>query len=135
MKNFVFAYLGGLLASVPAYGMFNDVGASPFRKLDAVMASRGDSLLAIVIYFALLWVVPAFGSTIGAKLAGHPWDFQHSYGRGVGGQVTFSIGLGILMMTVPEVSGFMAGLSTPMQTAAFLMFSQIGCTLGTVWGY
>jgi hypothetical protein len=135
MKIFVFAYLGGLLASIPAYGMFNDVGASPFRNLDAVKALRGDSLMEIIIYFALLWVVPAFGSTVGAKLAGHPWDFQHCYRRGIGGQVVFSIGLGVLMLTVPAVAGFMASLSTPMQTAAFLMFAQIGCTLGTVWGY
>jgi hypothetical protein len=28
MKGFVFAYLGGLAGSIPAYAMFSDVGAS-----------------------------------------------------------------------------------------------------------
>ena len=59
MKTFVFAYLGGLLGSVPAYWMFSDVGASPFRNLDPLMAAHTGSLLAIVEYFALLWLVPA----------------------------------------------------------------------------
>jgi hypothetical protein len=134
MKTFVFAYLGGLIGSIPAYAMFNDVGASPFRNLDPVMAAHSGSLLAIIEYFALLWLVPAIGSTIGAKLAGHPYSFQYAYGRGVSGQVIFSIGFGLLMMAVPAVGSSVGAMSTSMQTVVFLMAAQVGCTLGTVWG-
>lgn len=135
MKTFVFAYIGGLLASIPAFGMFNDVGASPFRNLQALERTVFASLTSIALYFLLLWVVPAFGSALGAKIGGRGADFQYIYGRGIGGQVAFSIGFGILMMTVAAVASTVNGLSTPMQTIAFLMFAQIGCTLGTVWGF
>ena len=39
-SSFIFAYLGGVLASVPAFAMFNDVGASPYTNLDAVMVIK-----------------------------------------------------------------------------------------------
>jgi hypothetical protein len=134
MKKLIFAYLGGLLASVPAYAMFNDVGASPFRNFDAVMAKIGGSLVAIVVYYVLLWIVPALGSAIGAKMGGHAWDFRYCYSRGVGGQFAFSIIFSILIFTVPAVKDVVDNMSTSLQTAALLMFSQIGCTLGTIWG-
>lgn len=134
MKTFIFAYLGGLLASMPAFTIFNEVGASPFRNLDAVMAKVNGSLVSIVIYFICLWIVPAFGSAIGSKLGGSGWDFQHIYRRGIGGQFAFSIVFSILLAAVPSVGNTVLGLSTASQTTVFLMFSQIGCTLGTVWG-
>lgn len=135
MKTFIFAYIGGLLASIPAFGMFNDVGASPFRNLQALDRTMFASLSSVALYFLLLWVVPAFGSALGAKIGGRGADFQYIYGRGIGGQVLFSIGFGLLMMTVAAVANTVTGLSTSMQTMAFLMFAQIGCTLGTVWGF
>jgi hypothetical protein len=134
MKKFVFAYLGGLLASAPAFTLFNDIGASPFSNLDAVMSKIEGSIVSIVGYFILLWVVPAFGAAIGAKLGGSGWDFQHIYRRGIGGQFTFSICFSILLAAVPSVGNTVFGLSTASQMAVFLMFSQIGCTLGAVWG-
>jgi hypothetical protein len=133
LKTFIFAYLGGLLASIPAYRSFDDVGASPFRNLDALDGTMFASLTSTITYLALLWVLPALGSAIGAKIGGSGADFRYMYGRGVGGQVLFSIGLGVLMMTVAVVGNTMGGLSTHMQTIAFLMFAQIGCSLGTVW--
>lgn len=135
MKAFVFAYLGGLLASIPAFTMFNDVGASPFRNFDAIMAKIGGSLVAIVIYFALLWIVPAFGSALGAKIGGRGADFRHIYSRGIGGQVAASIGFTLLLMFVASVESAIDGMPTTTQTVVFLMASQIGCTLGTVWGF
>ena len=134
MKTFIYAYLGGLVASAPAFAMFNDVGASPFRNFDAVMSEIGGSITSIVLYFILLWIVPAFGSAIGSKLGGSDWNFQYIYRRGISGQFAFSIGFSILMMAVPTVSDTVMDMSTTLQTMAFLMFSQIGCTLGTVWG-
>ncbi len=135
MKTFVFAYLGGLLASVPAFGMFNNVGASPFRNLQALDRTVFASLTSVALYFFLLWVVPALGSALGAKIGGRRADFHYIYGRGIGGQVIFSIGFGVLMMTVSTVGSTVDGMSTAMQTIVFLMFSQLGCTLGTVWGF
>jgi hypothetical protein len=135
MKTFAFAYLGGLLASAPAFAMFNDVGASPFRNLQALERTVFASITSIALYFLLLWVVPAFGSALGAKIGGRGADFQYIYGRGIGGQVSFSVGFSVLMITVATVSSTVNGLSTSMQTIAFLMFAQIGCTLGTVWGF
>lgn len=135
MKAFVFAYLGGLLASVPAFTMFNDVGASPFRNFDAIMSQIGGSLVSVVVYFALIWVVPAFGSAIGAKLGGRVPDFHRIYTRGIGGQVIFSLAFTFLLMGVDSVGNVVFGMPTAMQTAVFLMAAQIGCTLGTVWGY
>ena len=134
MKKFVTAYLGGLLASMPAFTMFNDVGASPYRNLDAVMSKIEGSLESLVIYFALLWVVPAFGAAFGSKVGGSGWDFRHAYSRGIGGQVAFSIGFTALLVAVPSIGKTVFGLSTSSQMAVFLMFSQIGCTLGAVWG-
>jgi hypothetical protein len=134
MKKFIFAYLGGLLASAPVFTLFNDVGASPYSNLDAVMAKIEGSIVSIVGYYVLLWVVPAFGAAIGAKLGGSGWDFQHIYKRGIGGQFAFSIGFTLLLVTVPSVGTTVFGLSTSSQMAVFLMFSQIGCTLGAVWG-
>jgi len=135
MKTFIFAYLGGLLASIPAFLLFNDVGASPFRNFDAVYSRISNSILSIVIYFALLWVLPAFGSVIGAKIGGHQGDFRRMYGRGIGGQFSFSIVFSILIMTVSAVGTAVLGMPTTEQMIVFLMFSQIGCTLGTVWGW
>ncbi|MBU0490227.1 MAG: hypothetical protein KKA73_22675 [Chloroflexi bacterium] len=135
MKAFVFAYLGGLVASIPAFTMFDDVGASPFRNLDAIMAKIGGSLVSTIIYFTLLWIVPAFGSAIGAKIGGRGVDFRHVYSRGIGGQVAFSIGFSLLLMVVASVESMVSGMPTTMQTVVFLMVSQIGCTLGTVWGF
>ena len=135
MKTFIFAYIGGLLASIPAFIMFNKVGASPFQNFDALYSQISNSLVSIVTYFALLWVVPAFGSTIGAKLGGHYGDFQHMYGRGIGGQFIFSIIFSIMIMTVASLGKSVMGMSTTEQMLVFLMASQVGCTLGTVWGY
>ena len=56
------------------------------------------------------------------------------YSRGISGQVLFTIGFSILMMSVPAVSNSVEGMTTSMQTVVFLMTSQVGCTLGTVWG-
>lgn len=135
MKTFLYAYLGGLLASAPAYAMFNDVGASPLRNFDALFNRISGSLWSIVLYFALIWIVPAIGSTIGAKIGGRQADFNYIYGRGVGGQFLFSIGFSILLLTVPNFAGPVYGMQAAMQTLVFLMFAQIGCSLGTVWGF
>ena len=135
MKAFIFAYLGGLLASIPAFTLFNDVGASPYRNFDVVYSRMDNSIVSIVIYFALLWVVPAFGSTIGAKIGGHHGDFRHMYSRGIGGQFIFSVGFSLLIMVVTAIGSVVLKMPTTAQTIAFLMFSQIGCTLGTVWGF
>lgn len=134
MKAFIYAYLGGLLASIPAFLLFNDVGASPFRNFDVVYQQVGNSVVSIVSYFAMLWIVPAIGSTIGAKISGHYGIFRYMYGRGVSGQFLFSVGFSILIMAVSAVGNVVLGMSTTAQTLVFLMFSQIGCTLGTVWG-
>ncbi|MFQ5615415.1 MAG: hypothetical protein ACE5GO_03015 [Anaerolineales bacterium] len=45
----------------------NDVGASPYCNFDAVMNVIGGSLVSIVVYFLLLWVVPAFGAALGER--------------------------------------------------------------------
>jgi hypothetical protein len=135
MKTFLFAYLGGLLASSPAFAIFNDVGASPFRNLEAVDASIGTSITAVIWSLVLIWVVPAFGSALGAKFGGRGAEFHYIYGRGIGGQVAFSIAFSLAMMFIPQVQDVVMGLSTSMQTIVFLMVSQIGCTFGTVWGY
>jgi hypothetical protein len=135
MKTFVFAYLGGLAASAPAFAMFNDVGASPWRNFEAVYAKTSGSLQSILIYFALIWIVPAFGSALGAKIGGRQAEFHYIYGRGIGGQVAFSLLFTALLTLVPTVGTTVFGLSTPMQTIVFLMAAQIGCAFGTVWGY
>ncbi len=135
MKTLVFAYLGGLLASSPAFVMFNDVGASPFRNFEALDAKIGTSLTAIALSLFLVWVVPAFGSALGAKIGGRGAEFHYIYGRGIGGQVAFSIAFSLAVMFIPQVHDAIMGLSTSMQTIVFLMVSQIGCTFGTVWGY
>lgn len=70
MKTLIFAYLGGLLASSLAFAMFNNVGASPFRNYEALDAKIGTSLTAIALSLFLVWVVPAFGSALGAKIGG-----------------------------------------------------------------
>jgi hypothetical protein len=127
MKTLVFAYLSGLLASIPAFTMFNEVGASPFTNPEAVDTY---SILNIVTYFALIWVVPAFGASIGAKIGGRGADFHYIYGRGISGQVAFSICFSLLIMVSPAVTGVVMGLSAPGQTVLFLMASQVGCTLG-----
>jgi hypothetical protein len=128
------AYLGGMLASIPAFAMFDHVGASPFRNFAVAQDAVGTSLSAVLFYFALIWAVPAVGSTFGAKLAGHPAGFRYMYGRGLGGQFAFSIGFSLLIMAVASFGAWVMGLPAPMQTLAFLAFSQLGCTLGTVWG-
>lgn len=135
MKTLLFAYLGGLLASAPAFAMFNDVGASPFRNFEALDATIGTSITAVALSLVLVWVVPAFGSALGAKFGGRGAEFHYIYGRGIGGQVAFSISFSLAMMFVPQVQDAVMGLSTSMQTIVFLMVSQIGCTFGTVWGY
>lgn len=112
MKAFIFAYLAGLLASIPAFVLFNKVGASPFQNFDAVIAQIQNSIVSIVMYFALLWVVPAFGSTIGAKIGGHHGDFRKMYGSGIGGQFAFSVGFSTLIMTVTTVGSVVMGMST-----------------------
>lgn len=134
LKTFIFAYLGGLLASTPAFLLFNDVGASPFRNFDAVYMQMENSILSIVAYFALLWIVPAIGSTIGAKIGGHHGNFRYMYSRGISGQFLFSVGFGLLITFVSAVETVVLGMPTTAQTLTFLMVSQIGCTLGTVWG-
>lgn len=135
MKTFLYAYLGGLLASIPAYVMFSNVGASPFRNFDAVMSKIGGSITSIVVYFLLILIVPALGSAIGAKLGGRGAEFHYIYGRGIGGQFIFAILFSLLIMFVPQVGGPVTGFPTSMQTVAFLAFAQVGCTFGTVWGY
>ncbi|MFQ5615412.1 MAG: hypothetical protein ACE5GO_03000 [Anaerolineales bacterium] len=134
MRTYLFAYLGGLLASLPAFTLFNEVGASPYRNFDAVMNVIGGSLVSIVVYFLLLWVVPAFGAAIGGKLGGRGAGFRYIYNRGIGGQVLFSIGFTVLMMTVPSVGDAVYAMPATTQTVVFLMAAQVGCALGVVWG-
>ena len=131
MKSFIFAYLGGLIASLPVYTLFNDVGASPYRNFDAVMAQIGGSLISTITYFGLLWVVPAFGSAIGAKIGGRGAEFSHIYRRGIGGQLAFSLGFSLLLMQVATVGDIVLGMPTTMQMVVFLLAAQIGCALGT----
>ena len=134
MKRLIIAYVGGILASIPAFAMFDHVGASPFRNFAAAQDAVGSSLSSIVFYFALIWVVPAIGSTIAGKIAGHGAPFNYMYGRGVGGQIAFTIGFSLLMMVVPGFNAWVMGLAIPMQTIAMLACGQVGCTLGTIWG-
>lgn len=131
MKTFLFAYLGGLLASAPAYAMFNDVG----HNAQALDARIGTPITAVVIALGMVWVIPAFGSALGAKFGGRGAEFHYIYGRGIGGQVAFSLAFGLATIVMPQVESAMMGLSASMQTIVFLMVSQIGCTFGTVWGY
>jgi len=132
MKTLVFAYLGGLLASIPAFTMFNNVGANPFTNPEAIDT---HSIVAIVTYFALIWIVPAFGASIGAKIGGRGADFHYIYGRGIGGQVIFSISFSLLVMGSPEIGEIVLNMTASGQTLVFLMASQVGCTLGVVWGF
>lgn len=135
MKTFVFAYLGGMVASIPAFAMFNNAGASPFINYQALDAQINRSLTSLLIALALVWVVPAFGSALGAKIGGRQAEFHYIYGRGVGGQFIFSIVVSLLVTSTPEVRSMVMGMPLPMQTIVFLMASQIGCVFGTVWGY
>ncbi len=135
MKTFIYAYLGGLLASIPAFTMFNDVGASPLRNYQALDAQIGTSLTAIIVALATFFLLPAIGSAIGAKIGGRGADFHYIYGRGIGGQVVFAIAFELLVMSNPSVSRHVLPLPIPMQTVVYLMFAQLGCTFGTVWGY
>jgi hypothetical protein len=134
MKKLFIAYLAGMFGSIPAYLIFNNVGASPFRDLDAVSGARAGSLSAVCTYFVLIWLVPAFTSALGAKIAGCPATLRACSTRGVGGRVLFSIGLSVLMMFVNSIGAAVGGLATSFQTIVFLLFAQLGCTLGTVWG-
>ena len=76
MKTFLYAYLGGLLASIPAFTMFNDVGASPLRNYQALNAQIGTSLTSMIVALATFFLLPAIGSAIGAKIGGRGADFQ-----------------------------------------------------------
>lgn len=134
MKKYIFAYLAGLAASIPAFTMFGNVGASPFRNFDAMMSHLGGSISSIIIYFALIWAVPALGAAIGAKLGGCGYGFQHIYGRGIAGQFAFSILFSLLIMFVPQVGNPVLSYTPSVQTIAFLMFSQIGCSISANWG-
>jgi hypothetical protein len=134
MKTFVFSFFGGMIGSIPAYTLFSDVGASPFRNFQAVNSKIGGSLENVLLFFALIWLLPAFGAAFGAKLSGHPIDFQWIYGRGIGGQVVFSILFHLLLVFVCSVDHTVTGLPLSQQTIVFLMAAQLGCTFGVVWG-
>jgi hypothetical protein len=134
MKTFLFAYLGGMIGSIPAFAIFNDVGASPFRNFQAVNSHLGSSIENILLYLALIWIVPAFASSVGAKIGGHPVNFQWIYGRGISGQIIFSIAFSLLIAFVSSVGSVVLGWPLSQQTIAFLMAAQLGCTLGVVWG-
>jgi hypothetical protein len=134
MKTFIFTYLGGLAGSIPAFTLFNEVGADPFKRFQAVDSQIGSSLVNILFYFALIWIVPAFCASIGAKISGHPIDFRWIYGRGISGQVAFSIAFTLLVAFVQSVGNTVLGWPPSQQTIVFLMAAQVGCTLGVVWG-
>lgn len=131
MLTLLFAFIGGMLASIPAFAMFNDVGASPFRNLGAVQTR---SISDILLYFALLWLLPPVGAVIGAKIGGRLAELNYMYRRGVSGQMLFSIGFSLLLMFVDSAWASVSGMPTSTQTIAFLAAAQIGCTLGVVWG-
>ena len=134
MKTFIFTYLGGLVGSIPAFTLFNNVGLSPFSNYQVVNSKIGNSLEQILLDLFLIWVVPAFGAAIGAKLGGHAYPFYWIYGHGIGGQVVFSIGFGLLIVFVASINHFVFGLPPTQQTIVFLMASQAGCTLSALWG-
>lgn len=95
--------------------MFNNVGASPFRNFEALDAKIGTSLTALALSLFLVWVVPAFGLALGAKIGGRGAEFHYIYGRGIGGQVAFSLP-SVAVMFIPAVHDAVMGLSISMQT-------------------
>lgn len=99
------------------------------------MGKIGGSLVSILVYFAQLWVVPASGLALGAKIRGHGADFRHMYGRGISGHLASAIGFNTLLMAVASVESAVDGMPTATHPTIFLLVSQIGCTLGTVWGF
>ena len=134
MKTFLFAYFCGMLASIPAYMMFNEVGASPYRDYDLVFRNMGYSLSTVLTYYALIFFVPALGSAIGAKLGGRGAELHYMYGRGVGGQFIGAIAFGFLISWLPSLESAVLAMDAPTQTLVVLATAQVGCTLGTVWG-
>ncbi len=132
MLTLLLAFIGGMLVSIPAFAMFNEVGASPFRNLETVQ-QLGGSITDIILYFALIWLLPPVGAVIGAKIGGRSAGLHYMYRRAVGGQILFSIGFSLLLTLVGSAWMSVSGMPTRMQTLAFLAVAQIGCTLGVVW--
>jgi hypothetical protein len=134
MKTLLFAYFGGMAASIPAFMMFSEVGTSPYRDYDLVLRNMGYSLSAVLTYYALILFVPALGSAIGAKLGGRGVELHYMYGRGVGGQFIGILVFGILLSVLPNLESAVYAMDAPTQTIVALATAQVGCTLGTVWG-
>lgn len=134
VKTLLFAFLGGMAASAPAFALFNELGVSPYQNFDAVLAHIGVSIAGILTYYGLILFLPAFGSAIGAKLGGRGADLHYIYGRGVAGQCIGVLVFAIVLNTTTGLEATILGLSASTQTLVALATAQVGCTLGTVWG-
>lgn len=134
MKTLLFAFLGGMAASIPALTLFNDAGVSPYLNYEVVLDRMDNSVTSILTYYALILFLPALGSAIGAKLGGRGAEFNYIYGRGVTGQFVAIIAFGLLLNSVTSLGTEVFGMTTQMQTLVALATAQVGCTLGTVWG-
>lgn len=132
MKRFVFAYLAGMIASIPAFGMFNSVGASPWRNFNAMMATLRYTLASIIVYYAVIWIVPAAGAAIGAKVGGVRSGLLPIFRRSVVGQVFGSIAVTAMLDLVPAFGATVEGYSVPLQTLTLLVASQIICAFFAV---
>jgi hypothetical protein len=134
MRTFLFAFLGGMLASIPAANMFAQFNASILDSGNSMSMLNRLDIAELLQLLAALFLIPPIGSAIGAKLGGQWAGVHYMVGRGTGGQLTTFIILTIAFMQFPEFEASILALSLNGQTIASLALMQIGCTLGTVWG-
>lgn len=134
MRTFLFAFLGGMLASIPAANMFANAGIGMMDNAGGMAMVNRLDLAGVIQFYTVLLLIPPIGSAIGAKLGGQWAGVHYMIGRGIGGQLTAFIILTIAFMQFPEFEASIRALSPTGQTIASLALMQIGCTLGTVWG-
>ena len=134
MRAFLFAFLGGMLASIPAASMFAQYNASPLDSGNSMSMLNRLNLVELLQFLSVLFVIPPIGSAIGAKLGGRGAEVHYMIGRGIGGQFTAFFVLTIVFIQFPGFEADVLALSRSGETIASLALLQIGCTLGTVWG-
>jgi hypothetical protein len=134
MRAFLFAFLGGLLASIPAASMFAQYNASILDSGNSMSMLNRLDMGALIQILVVIFLLPPIGSAIGAKLGGQGSSVHYMIGRGIGGQLTAFILMTIAFMQFPEFAANIRALSPTGETIASLALMQIGCTLGTVWG-
>lgn len=134
MRAFLFAFLGGMVGSIPAANLFASFGASIIDNATTMSMLDRFDLGEIILFYGALFLIPPIGSAIGAKLGGRGAEVHYMIGRGIGGQFIAFIFLTIAFNQFPGFEASISTLSANGETIVTLMLMQIGCTLGTVWG-